>query len=129
MLMMFKFLSTGDFGKSKEQIQQELEAYGKLIFPLGDQHKERIRALLFQIDNKKLDQIDLMVGFIEGKQRYLDNRNIAEIYRLIQRKQARLSPEQIRNIIALIILDTQCDQINQLPTLAQIQNFAKSIDI
>ena len=127
--MELKFLSFGDFGKSKLQLQQEKEAFEKLIFPYGEQHREKIKDLLYQIDNKKLHQLELIMSFVEGKQKYLQDQNIAAISRLIQKKQTRFSTEQIKDIIALILLDAQCDNIDQLPELTQIQDYAKSIEI
>lgn len=126
---MLSFLFNKDFSKSKAQLEKERKEYENLIFPFGAQHREKIKTLLLQIHSKKIDQIELIVSFIEGKQLYLENKNTAAICRLIEKKGARLKPEQVKTIIALIIMDSQCSRIEQLPTLEQVQNFALTIDI
>jgi hypothetical protein len=127
--MMFKAFSFDNFGKSKEKINEELAEYEKAIFPLGDQHKQKIKDLLFQIDSKKLHQIDIMISYVEGKQIYQKNQNITAVYKLIRNKRTILSNEKIKDVIALIILDMQCDSIDELPQLEQVQDFAKSLEL
>lgn len=126
---MFKFLMNSDFGKSKEQIRKERDKLKNKIFPFGDPHQEKIRTILSQIDGGKLNQIDLMLSFIEGKERYLEDQSIDAIIHLIKKKQARFKPEQIKCIIALIILDVQATEIDQLPTLEAVQDYAKTIEL
>lgn len=126
--MALKLFSMDGFGKSKEELNEELAEYEKMIFPFGDQHKQKIKDLLFQIDSKKLYQIDIMIGYIEGKQKYQKNQNLTQVYKLIKDKKAMLTGKQIREVIALIILDVQCDSIDKLPQFEQVQDFAKSLD-
>jgi hypothetical protein len=120
---------TGDFGKSKEQIKEEMAEFEKAIFPFGEQHKQKVKDLLFQIFSKKLYQIDIMIGFIEGKKSYLKDQNLTAVYKLIKAKKVKLSNEQIMEILALIVLDTQCDSIEKLPQLEQVRSYAKSINL
>ena len=126
--MDFKLFS-GDFGKSKEQIKEEQDEYKKVIFPFWDQQKQKIEELILQIYSKKLYQIDIMIGFIEGKLRYLKDQNLTAVYRLIKARKVKLSTEQVMEIVALIVLDAQCDTIEKLPQLEQVQEYAKVIDL
>ena len=124
-----QLFSMGNFGKSRREIEEEQAKYEKEIFPLGDQQKQNIKDLLFQIDSKKLYQSERMIGYIEGKQSYQKNRDLNRVYKLIQDKKAMLTREQIRELIALIILDVRCDSIDKLPQLAQAKNLARSLDL
>ena len=126
---MFKFFMNSDFGKSKEQIQKEREKLKNKIFPFGDPHQDKIRAILGQIDSRKLNQIDLMLSFIEGKEQYLEDQSIDAIVHLIKKKPARFNLEQTKNIIALIILDAKAIEIDQLPTLTEVQDFAATLEM
>jgi peptide methionine sulfoxide reductase MsrA len=126
---MNRMFSMENLGKSKKEINEESAAYEKAIFPLGDQHKQMIKDLLHQIDSRKLYQIDIMISYIEGKQRYQKEQNTSAVHRLVKERKLKLSSDQIKEIIALIILDTQSNNIDELPQFERVQDFSKSIDL
>lgn len=124
--MKIKFLNFDDFGKSKDQLRQEQEEYERSVFPYGSLQKENVRSLLSQIHEKKLDQIDLMIAFIEGKQKYLRDPDTAAVFSLIRQKRVKLTSEQIRELVALVLLDAKCTGPENLPRLEQVRELARS---
>lgn len=115
------------FGKSEAELREETEALAKLIFPFGEEHRERIKAVLKEIDPKKLDEIDLMMYFIAGKKQYLRDENLGAVFEIARRGHALLTPEQAKEVAALVALDAKNTSPDTLPSIEEVRAYAMTI--
>lgn len=116
-------------GKGRKRMKEEVDALNQLIFPYGPEHKERIEALLHEIDGKKLNKTSIMISFIEGKQRHLGGESLLSVYRTVGKSPAGFRDTQIRQIVALIVLDAGSGGLENLPEFPQVEEYARTLTI
>ncbi|MDP4109957.1 MAG: hypothetical protein Q8878_08025 [Bacillota bacterium] len=119
----------GSLGKSKEQIEAEREAFEKSVFPFGSEQKDKIEELLSHFYEKKNKKIDFMLAFIQGKQLYLKDRDLAPIRSMLKNMPVRFTDEQIRQIISLVILDSDVASLSEYPAAEQVKAYAEKLEI
>ncbi|SDM99853.1 hypothetical protein [Acetanaerobacterium elongatum] len=115
--------------KSEQELKEETEELGRLVFPLGDGQRAKIEALLKEIDSKKIDQIDLLICFIAGKKQYLKEGSLGFVYRKAMGSNATLTKQQGKEIAALVALDSKAETLEQLPTIEQIRAYAQQLEV
>lgn len=115
---LFKFVSA-------EEREQKLLDYQRKIFPLGlPQRDAALNAIRPLMEAKKSDT-DLLYVFITAKQKYLESAAdpAQRLWKYINSQ--RFSDTEKKYIMALVLLDTSAESLEEYPTAEDIRQKAE----
>lgn len=116
--------------KTKEQMERERKEFESRVFPLGPEQKDIALAILKQLlVRPKLKDNEKLYAYISAKDKYAyhgDDGGV-EYAQSALRKQKWLNEEEIRLVLALVMLDTKATSLEEYPSIEEIQVLGRTL--
>lgn len=121
------FFGWEEFKSTKERLREQQE-YQQKIFPLGEEQRAVVLSALKEFVKRKAPDSEILYHFIVSKQKYVENDKKEEIIPEIAKylRKARFKADEIKSIIALVMLDSEAQSIESYPTKDAVENFIKT---